>query len=105
LRIRTKTAAKIIRFALRRRCKTLRVKMARGTAYGWIDIWAGDSFGFTKEEREALDFFGFMYGANCCVISPDSVEYWINKICQLDPETERFAKALLVAEQIGKCPQ
>lgn len=96
MRLSTKIAAKIIRFALKKKCKTLHVKMARGTAYGWIDIWAGDYWEFTEEEKNALEFFGLPHSGNCTVISPESREYWIKKICSLMPEAE----ALLIAEQI-----
>ena len=69
--IDTKTTAKIIRKALKTKCKTLRVRMARGTAYGWIDIWGSGPFSeFTDEEKKALDELGIPHGANCAGISP-----------------------------------
>jgi hypothetical protein len=99
MRISTKLAAKVIRKALRTKCKTLSVRMARGTAYGWIDIWgSGEFHDFTEEEKKALDYFGFRYGGNCCVISPDSVDYWAEKLCKMVPEAE----ALLIGEVLGK---
>jgi hypothetical protein len=97
MRIDTKTAAKVIRKALKSKCKTLKVRIARGTAYGWIDIWgSGELSEFTDEEKKVLEEFGLNHGANCAVISPDDVDYWVQKLCKLVPEAE----ALLVAEAI-----
>jgi len=99
MRISTKLAAKVIRKALKTKCKTLRVKMARGTAYGWIDIWGSGKFSeFTEEERKALNEVGINAGGNCAVISPDDVDYWVTKLCKMVPEAE----ALLIAEILGK---
>jgi hypothetical protein len=73
--------------------------MARGTAYGWIDIWGSGPFSeFTPEERKTLEEFGINAGGNCAVISPDSVGYWVEKLCRMVPE----AGALLIAEVLGK---
>jgi hypothetical protein len=96
MRLRPKVAAKLIRFALKKKCKTLHVKLARGTAYGWIDIWAGNYWEFTEEEKKALEYFGLPHGGNCCVISPEDTAYWIEKICEKMPE----AHAFLIADQI-----
>jgi hypothetical protein len=99
MRISTKLAAKVIRKALKTKCKTLRVKMARGTAYGWIDIWGSGPFSeFTDEEKKALDEVGIRYGGNCAVISPESRDYWVKKLCKIVPEAE----ALLIAEALRK---
>lgn len=99
MRISTKLAAKVIRKALKTRCKTLRVKMARGTAYGWIDILGSGEFSeFTPEERRVLEEFGINAGGNCAVISPESTDYWVEKLCKMVPE----AGALLIAEVLGK---
>jgi hypothetical protein len=49
------------------------VKSARGTAYGWVEIW-GDPNGaqFSPTDRRLLDDVGIGAGGNCSVISPDS---------------------------------
>lgn len=99
MQISTKLAAKVIRKALKTKCKTLSIRMDRGTAYGWISIWGSGQFSeFTEEEKKALDWFGIRYGANCAVISPDSRDYWLEKLCRMVPEAE----ALLIAELLGK---
>ncbi len=99
MRITVKLAAKVIRKALKSKCKTFSVRMDRGTAYGWICIWgSGEFHDFTEEEKRVLDEFGFRYGGNCCVISPDDVEYWVEKLTHAVPE----ARALLIAEVLGR---
>lgn len=95
MNISTKLAAKVIRKALKSRCRTFSVRMARGTAYGWIDIWgSGEFLEFTEEEKQVLDEFGMNYGGNCTVIGPDSTDFWVKRLCDRVPE----AKALLIAE-------
>jgi len=95
--IPTKVAAKVIRKALKSKCKTLSVRKGRGTAAGWIEIWgSGDFHDFTKEELETLKFFGIPAGGNCAVISPDNRKYYVEKICKLCPE----AKAVLIRERL-----
>ena len=97
MRLTTKQVAKLIRFALKKRCKTLKVRMARGTAYGNIDIWAGDSSkGFTPEEKAALEYYGLPHCANCAGVSYDEREYWIKRMCQLDPEVEAYYLSLIL---------
>jgi len=99
MRISTKLAAKVIRKALKTKCKTLSVRMDRGTAYGWITVWGSGEFSeFTNEEKKALDEVGMSYGGNCAVISPESVDFWVEKLCRIVPE----AGALLIAEVLGK---
>jgi len=99
MRIETKLAAKVIRKALKSKCKTIRVRMASGTAFGWIDICGSGKFGeFTEEERKVLDEVGIRYGINFAVISPNSVDFWVEKLCEVVPE----AKTLLIAEMIGR---
>lgn len=99
MRISTKLAAKVIRKALKTRCKTLSVRMDRGTAYGWISIWGSGEFSeFTDDEKKALDEVGMNYGGNCAVISPESRDYWVEKLCRMVPEAE----ALLIGEVLGK---
>jgi len=98
--IDVKLAAKIIRKALKLKCKTLRVRMARGTAYGWIDIYGSGKFGvFTEEERRVLDEIGLPYGANCAVISPESLDFWIKKLCKLIPEAEAYLIAVMMKNE------
>jgi hypothetical protein len=92
-------AIRVVRKALKTRCKTFSVRMARGTAYGWIDIWGSDEFNhFTDEEKKVLEEFGIPYGGNCALISPDDRDYWVKKLANLMPE----AGALLIGEVLGK---
>ena len=74
-------AIKRIRKVLKARCKTLSVRMGKGTAYGWVEIWGSGEYGnFTTEEKAALDHFGLKYGGNCCLIGPDETNYWVRKL-------------------------
>ena len=75
---------KIIRKALKKLCPTFSIRIARGTAYGWIDIWgSGDCNEFTEEEKQALRNFGLNYGGNCSVINPEERKYWVKKAEQI----------------------
>ena len=86
----TKEDAKIIRKALKKLCPTFSVRMARGTAYGWIDVWCGDGWEFSKQEKEALETFGLNYGGNSAVISPESRQFWVRRARQiLEGKTDR----------------
>lgn len=78
-----KEDAKIIRKALKQLCPTLRVRMARGTAYGWIDVWCGDGWEFSEQEKEALEVFGLSCGGNSAVISPESRSFWVRRARQI----------------------
>jgi hypothetical protein len=92
-------AIKVVRKALKSRCGTFSVRMARGTAYGWIEIWgSGECASFTEEEKRVLEEFGIPYGMNCAVISPENQKYWVEKLSRLVPE----AGAILVGESLGK---
>jgi len=74
----------IIRKALKSLAPTLSVRRARGTAYGWIDIWgSGEFHEFTEREKRALEKLGLSYGANCSVISPESRRYYVEKAAKL----------------------
>jgi hypothetical protein len=97
--IDSKLACKVIRKALKTKCKTLSVRIGRGTAYGWIDIRGSGRWGeFTEAERKTLDEVGLGYGANFSCIPPENREFWVEKLCKLVPEAE----ALLIAELLGK---
>lgn len=103
--IDAKLAIRVVRKALKTRCKTFSIRMARGTAYGWIDIWGSGTDGvffeshhFTDEEKKVLEEFGIPYGGNCALISPDDRDYWVKKLARLVPE----AGALLICEVLGK---
>ncbi|MHA1267922.1 MAG: hypothetical protein ACTSRS_22050 [Candidatus Helarchaeota archaeon] len=98
----TKEDAKIIRKALKKLCPIFSVRMARGTAYGWIDVWCGDGWEFSKQEKEALETFGLNYGGNSAVISPESRQFWVRRAMQiLEGKTDRkYLKEL--AEQVRR---
>lgn len=93
--VETVLAAKVIRKALKSKAPTLSVRIGRGTASGWIDVWgSGDCNMFTEQEKQALREVGMNFGGNCAVISPESREYWVKKLTDLVPE----AKVLLISE-------
>lgn len=76
-----KGTIKNIRKALRRLCKAngcenVKVRMERGTAYGWIRISGTGKYGFTEKQLEVLRVFGLRgAGCNCELISPDNNDY------------------------------
>ncbi len=72
-------AIKVIRSNLKRKCKTLSVRMGRGTAYGWIEIWSSGDM-FNDAERAALVHFGIKHGGNCAVISTEEQPYVIRRM-------------------------
>ena len=87
----TKTVAKIVRKALKSKCKSLSIRMACGTAYGYIDIWgSGECHDFTEKERKVLTEFGIVPGGNCAHIAWDEYDYIINRICELMPEMKAY---------------
>ena len=96
-RLSYKQRAKIIRFVLKRKCRTLRVRLGRGTAYGCIEIRGSGKDGeLTENERKALEWFGIGFGKYGTVILFDETAYWVKRAVELDPEAE----ALLIAELI-----
>ena len=61
-----------IRKAIKNRCKTLSVRMGKGTAYGWIEISGSLEFGnFSEAEKIMLRALCLNFGGNFAVISPD----------------------------------
>jgi len=76
-----KEFATTLRKYLRQKKFTGSVRMARGTGYGWINIWgSGEFHNFTPKERKILINIGLQPGGNCCVISPDSREWVLKRI-------------------------
>lgn len=70
-----------IRKALKTLVSGLHVRCARGTAWGWVDIWGSDEFGrFTEDQHKGLKALGLQPGLNCANIAPDSRAYWIEKL-------------------------
>lgn len=71
---------KIIRNWLKKKAPTLSVRMARGTAWGWVDIRGSGEYGnFTEKERAVLKEAGLRPGGNFAVISPEDRKYWTQK--------------------------
>ena len=58
-----------IRKIIKDRCPTVSVKMGKGTAYGWVDIWS-KGIRFTASERKCLRSFGFIPGSNAANLMP-----------------------------------
>ena len=58
-----------IRKIIKNRCPTVSVKMAKGTAYGWVDIWS-KGVRFTDAEKKCLKSFGFTPGSNAAGLMP-----------------------------------
>lgn len=97
-----KVASKVIRTALRERAKTLHVKLDRGTAYGWITIWAGDYWDFTEEEKRAIkEVLGEEAGGNCHVISPESREFYTKKAIQSSEKARKVFSLWLLTANLG----
>lgn len=70
-----------MRRALKAKCRTLSVRNARGTAWGWVEVSGSEPGGcFTPAERAALIELGLSPGGNFCVISPDSRGFWHKKL-------------------------
>jgi len=85
-----KEQVKIIRREIKKVAPKVSVKMARGTAWGWIDIsGSATKWGiFTDAEKQALETLGIAHGMNCANIHPDDRGYWVAKLTgQLVPET------------------
>jgi len=78
-----KEQVKTLRTEIKKRVPTVSVKMARGTAYGWVDIWgSGEEFGdFTEAERAGLMEMGFESNlGNHRGIAPEMLQTWINRL-------------------------
>ena len=85
-----KEDTKIIRKALKKVCPTLSIRMARGTAYGWIDIQGSKPFGaFTDQEKKTLTSFVINYGGNFAVIRPRDREYYREKAEEILKEQQK----------------
>ena len=85
-----KEDTKIIRKALKKVCPTLSIRMARGTAYGWIDIQGSKEYGaFTEKEKKTLTSFVINYGGNFAVIRPRDREYYREKAEEILKEQQK----------------
>ncbi len=69
-----------IRRIIKAKMPHVRVIRGKGTACGWVDVWAHDlGASFTDEEYKMLKTFkGISVGGNCALVSPDQREYFIN---------------------------
>ncbi len=65
--VRKETAK--VRKIIKDRCPTVSVKMGKGTAYGWVDIWS-KGIRFTDKEKKCLKSFGFTPGSNAANLLP-----------------------------------
>jgi len=102
--IPAKLASKVIRIALRERCpKGFHIRIARGTACGWIDIWARDYWDFTEEEKKAFkEVFDRVPTGNCFVISPESREYYVKKAIASSRKARRAYETGMLAEKLER---
>ena len=102
--IPTKLASKVVRIALRERCpKGFHVRMDRGTAYGWISIWARDYWDFTEEEKRAFkEVFDRELTGNCFVISPESREYYVKKAIESSEKAKKVYEVGMLAEKMRR---
>jgi len=100
--IPVRLASKVIRIALRERCpKGFSVRIARGTAYGWIDIWAKDKWEFSEEEKKAfMEVFDREPTGNCFVISPKNREYYVKKAIASSEKAKRVFDLGMLAEKV-----
>ena len=79
---------KRIRQIIKKKCPTVSVRNARGTAWGWVEIrGSGDEFHmFTREEAKALYELNLLSSpdakTNCAVIAPEDrafvLKKWLN---------------------------
>lgn len=76
---------KQLRSLIRRNvCKSLRVVMGRGTAWGNVHIKGSGKFGeFNLEESASLKAFNFNFGANCGIIMYEEVDRTIARLEKL----------------------
>ena len=80
----TKEEAEIIRRHLKSLCKTLSVRLGKGTAYGWIRIRGSGPCGdFTDTENKILTEIGLTTGMNCVNIAPGDRHYWLSHLQNL----------------------
>ena len=102
--IPTKLASKVIRIALREKCPNgFHIRMDRGTAYGWISIWAGNYWDFTEEEKKAFkEVFDREPTGNCFVISPESREYYVRKAIESSLKARRVYETEMLAEKLKR---
>ena len=78
-----KERVKVLRKEIKKRVPTVSVKMARGTAYGWVEIWgSGPEYGeFTGAELDGMESMGMGRNlGNCRVIQPTMIQTWINRL-------------------------
>ena len=75
-------AIKRLRKVLKQGCKSLSVRMARGTAWGWIEISGSGQYGsFTDAEAAYLKSIGMNHGGNfACLESGRDQAYWLWKL-------------------------
>jgi len=74
----------LIRRIIKKKCPTVSVRMAKGTAFGYVDITSRDiGARFTGKEMKCLRNLGLNPGSNFEVISPDKrkefIEYHMMK--------------------------
>jgi len=102
--IPTKLASKVIRIALREKYpKGFHVRKDRGTASGWITIWAKNYWDFTEEEKRAFkEVFDREPTGNCFVISPESREYYVKKAIESSMKAKRVYETEMLAEKLRR---
>lgn len=75
--MKPKEQAARIRQALKRHpaLKKIRVRMVRGTGYGWVDVWGSGQFSdFTEAEIAGFAEMGLEVNGNCLCIAPDGYD-------------------------------
>ena len=76
---KAKDQVKLIRRIIKKKCPTVSVRMAKGTAWGYVDITSRDiGARFTAKEVKCLKGIGLNPGSNFEVISPDARKKFID---------------------------
>lgn len=69
-----KTKIAQLRKLVKAECRSLHVQSDRGTAHGWVTIWANDYLRFSKKEQAAMGRLGLSGCGNCHSIRPNELE-------------------------------
>lgn len=96
----SKDQVKMIRKIIKQKCKTLHVRIGRGTAWGWVEIYGSGRGGtFAENEKQVLRNFGLSPGNNFAVISPDDREKVLRKWLGLEKPTSRAQAPIPVSSK------